>query len=328
MVKRPKAQAPLSVDLSQCLVVGIASSALFDLTESGAYFDTHGEAAYREYQDERIDQVLGKGVAYPFVERLLSLNQLAADGRALVEVILLSKNDATTGRRVMRSIEQQGLPITRAIFTQGKAPYPYIGEFEMSLFLTADRADVDAAIALGFPAGHVLPSTAAYDDKDRELRIAFDFDGVLADDESEKVYQRRRDIVAYAKSEAGKRDQALAPGPLQRLLADLNTIQRAEEKRSVEDPAYEPRLRIALITARNAPAHERAIRSLQEWGVHVNDAFFLGGLDKTRVLRVLRPHIFFDDQTVHLDRAVAAVAGVHIPFGVANKPATRTKVPT
>lgn len=310
---------PLRVDLDNCLVVGVSSSALFDLSESDAYFLAHGEAAYRDYQDERLDEPLAPGVAFPFVQRLLGLNDLARENQALVEVIILSRNDVSTGLRVMRSIDHHRLPITRAFFTQGQAPFEYIDSMGMSLFLTRNRDDVDLALKAGFPAGHVLPSTAQYDAVDRDLRVAFDFDGVLADDEAEKVYKKSKDIATYLKSEHASRDRALKPGPLERLLRDLNAIQQVEAERSREDATYQPRLRIALVTARNAPAHERAVLSMRAWGVHVNDAFFLGGLPKSRVLEVLKPHIFFDDQTVHLDGASGAVVGVHIPFGVANE---------
>jgi 5'-nucleotidase len=303
-------------ELSDKLVVGVASSALFDLTESGAYFREHGEAKYRKYQDHRIDQTLEPGVAFPFIQRLLNLNDLRP-GNPLVEVIILSHNDPMTGLRVMRSVRAHKLPITRSVFTQGQAPYGYIRAFEMSLFLTANRSDVDAAIKLGLPAGHVLPSTATYDDADPSLRVAFDFDGVLASDESERVY-REDGIQEYREYEDSNSHVPLAPGLLKPLLADLNRIQTLEEGRRSSDPSYAPRLRISLITARDAPAHERAVHSMRDWGVNVNDAFFLGGIEKSRVLKVLRPHIFFDDQQQHLDSALDHIAGVHIPYGVAN----------
>ena len=299
------------------LVVGVASSALFDLSESDAYFKAQGEAKYRIYQDERIDDTLAPGVAFPFIQRLLNLNDLRP-GNSLVEVIILSHNDPMTGLRVMRSVRSHGLDITRSVFTQGQSPHAYIEAFEMSLFLSGNRADVDAAIKAGFPAGHVLPSSATYDDADPSLRVAFDFDGVLADDHSERVYREAEGIEEYFEHEDQNSRVALAPGLLQPLLADLNRIQTLEEERRIGDPSYLPRLRISLITARNAPAHERPVHSMSEWGVNVNDAFFLGGIDKSKVLKVLRPHIFFDDQQVHLDGANEYIAGVHIPYGVAN----------
>lgn len=307
----------MAYDLRHRLVVGVSSSALFDLAESGAYFKEHGEAKYRIYQDERIDDTLAPGVAFPFIQRLLDLNDLRSNN-ALVEVIILSHNDPMTGLRVMRSVRSHGLDITRSVFTQGQSPHGYIEAFEMSLFLSGNRADVDAAIKAGFPAGHVLPSTATYDDADPSLRVAFDFDGVLADDHSERVYREADVIEEYFEHEDQNSHVPLAPGLLQPLLADLNRIQTLEEERRVTDPSYVPRLRISLITARNAPAHERPVHSMSEWGVNVNDAFFLGGIEKSKVLKVLRPHIFFDDQQVHLDGAIEYIAGVHIPYGVAN----------
>ncbi|WP_062381238.1 5'-nucleotidase [Demequina pelophila] len=299
------------------LVVGVASSALFDLTESDAYFREHGERAYAEYQDRHVDVPLEGGPAFPFIKRLLQLNDLRpAD--PVVEVIVLSRNDASTGMRVMRSIEHHGLDVKRAIFTQGRAPLDYIEALGMSLFLSQHREDVLAAVRAGHPAGHVLPSTADYDDADRSLRIAFDFDAVLATDESERVY-RADGIEGFTANEVAKRDVAHAPGLLKPLLEDLNRIQRLEQERQGLDPSYEPRVRIALITARGAPAHERAVLSLRSWGVTVNDAFFLGGVEKAKVLAVMRPHVFFDDQDGHLTGALSHAAGVHVPYGVANE---------
>lgn len=304
-------------DLTDRLVVGVASSALFDLTESDAYFREHGEAAYATYQDDNVDVPLAPGPAFPFVSRLLQLNDLRA-GDPLVEVIVLSRNDASTGLRVMRSIDHHGLTVTRAIFTQGRQPLEYIPAFSMSVFLTQNRADVRAAVAAGHPAGHVLPTNAAYDEEDRGLRIAFDFDAVLATDESERIFQTDG-LDGFVANEVAKRDVAHEPGLLSPLLAHLNRLQRLEQERQAVDPTYEPRVRIALVTARAAPAHERAVRSLRSWGVTVNDAFFLGGVEKAKVLEVMRPHLFFDDQDGHLVNALETVAGVHVPYGVANE---------
>ncbi|WP_291378491.1 5'-nucleotidase [Demequina sp.] len=304
-------------ELDGRLVVGVASSALFDLTESDAYFRAHGEAAYAEYQDRLLDTPLERGPAFPFIERLLQLNDIRP-GDPLVEVIVLSRNDASTGLRVMRSIEHHALPVTRAVFTQGRSPLDYIGALGMSLFLSSHRDDVLTAVRGGHPAGYVLPHTAAYDDADRSLRIAFDFDAVLATDESERVFQTEG-MAGFVANEVAKRDVAHSPGLLQPLVADLNRIQRLEQELQAADPTYEPRVRIALVTARAAPAHERAVHSLRSWGVTVNDAFFLGGIEKRRVLEVLRPHLFFDDQDGHLSGALKHVAGVHVPYGVANE---------
>lgn len=307
----------MAYDLADRLVVGIASSALFDLTTSDEVFREQGQEAYRRYQHEHLLERLEPGIAFPFIRRLLSLNDLRPED-PLVEVIVLSRNNPDTGLRVMKSIEQHGLPISRAIFTQGKAPHAFMPALNMSLFLSADEQDVREAIAAGQPAGQVLASDFVDRDDDQDLRIAFDFDGVLADDAAERIY-RAEGLDRYHDHEVANVATALDPGPLRDLLANVNRIQRYEEQRQALDHGYRIRVRVSIVTARKAPAHERAVSSLKTWGVSVNDAFFLGGIDKSRIIEVLRPHIFFDDQQTHLLSASRSTPCVHVPFGVANE---------
>ena len=283
----------VELDLERALVIGVASSALFDLRESDAVFREQGEERYREYQREHLDDVLEPGVAFPFIRRLLDLNDLS-DRERLVEVVILSRNDPETGMRVMRSVARHGLDITRAIFMQGRAPYRFMKPLRMSLFLSANEDDVREAIDMGFAAGHVV-GCAQPDDGDIDLRIAFDFDSVLA-------------------------DVPLSRGPMADFLEKINRIQGIEESKSLDDPSgYRRRVHVAVVTARSAPAHERAINSIGQWGLRVNDAFFLGGIDKGPILEVLRPHIFFDDQRRHVEGASLSTPSVHIPFGAINR---------
>lgn len=308
-------------DLDRRLVIGVVSSALFDLTESHDAFK-RGLAAYREFQKVHEEVPLGPGVAFPFVQRLLGLNDIAPPGDPLVEVFVLSRNDPVTGLRVMSSLEHHALGITRAIFTEGQSPYPYMEELNMSLFLSGNRADVDNAMALGFPSGLVLGSAAVgtdpgLNDSSDELRVAFDFDGVLADDASEAVNQSDG-LAAFQHLESTNKFTPHKPGPLHRFVQALSRIQRAEKKHMADTADYLPRVRVSIVTARNAPAHARAVNTLREWMLIVNDAFFLGGVEKAKILRVLRPHIFFDDQRGHLDPIQDAVASVLVPYGVMN----------
>lgn len=307
-------------DLGSRLVIGVASSAVFDLSESDSVFRKEGEERYRRFQEEHLDKPLPKGIAFSFVRRLLSLNDLSSSPAddPLVEVVLLSHNDPDTGLRVMRTIAHYGLRITRAIFMQGRAPYEYIPALNIALFLSGNRTDVDAAIKAGFPAGHVLDSKIVDDEDDDGLRIAFDFDGVLADDASEVVMQETN-LSQFHEHEVKNTMQPHNPGPLKEFLVRMSTIQSAEEHKKISDPGYKNRLRVSIVTARNAPSHERALRTLKSWGVMANDAFFLGGIEKARVLGVLRPHIFFDDQPTHLRTSITVVPSVHIPFGVTNR---------
>lgn len=308
---------PGRLDLDRALVVGVASSALFDLEESDAVFRNKGEEKYREYQREHIDDVLQPGVAFPFIRRLLALNDLSEDER-LVEVVILSRNDPETGMRVMRSVERHDLDITRAIFMQGRAPYQFMGPLSMSVFLSANEDDVREAIDMGFAAGHVM-GHAAPDDGDADLCIAFDFDGVLADDSAERVFQSEG-LDGYQESESALAAVPLDRGPMADFLEKINRIQGIEESKRLDDPSgYRRRVHVAVVTARSAPAHERAINSIRQWGLSVNDAFFLGGLPKGPMLEVLQPHIFFDDQRRHVEGASLSTPSVHIPFGAINR---------
>lgn len=296
------------------LVVGIASSALFDLREGDQIFATRGVRAYRSYQAEHKDDPLAPGIAFPFVRRLLELNEIQTN---LVDVIVMSHNSPQTGLRVTRSIEHHKLPIARAVFREGCSAYSFIPAFGMSLFLSANAEDVKKAVDAGHPAGQVLHGRA-FDTDHHELRVAFDFDGVLGDDSSERVF-KEEGIDGFIENERTKADTPLPKGPLVGFLRGLNHIQTIEDERAENDSSYLPRLRISLVTARSTPAYERAINSLQAWGLRVDDAFFLAGLPKTPVINELKPHLFFDDQYIHLGEDLASPA-VHIPFGVRNKP--------
>jgi 5'-nucleotidase len=249
---------------------------------------------------------------------LLSLNGSSPDDQ-LVEVVLLSRNDPDTGLRVFKSIQAHDLNITRGAFLSGGAPYRYVKAFNASLFLSASEADVREAIEKGnAPAGVVLASKFVEDPQDQEeLRIAFDFDGVLADDEAEAIFHAGG-LPPFEKAELEKALIAHNPGPLAELLIKIAKLREHERQRVAKDGSHEQKLRIAIITARGAPAHERVITTLREWGTLADETFFLGGIDKKRILEVFRPHIFFDDQRVHLDPVSGFVPSVHVPFGVKN----------
>lgn len=308
----------MAYDLTKRLVIGLASSALFDLEESDRVFRSGGEQCYRDYQRENENKPLAKGVAFPFIKRLLSLNKLSDENGALVEVILLSRNDPDTGLRVMNSIEHHKLNITRAVFLQGKSPLPYIPAFDIELFLSANPTDVSQAIRAGYPAGQVMKGKIKDDIHDLELRIAFDFDGVIIDDEAEQIFHKNKDLQKFHENESLKQDITHNPGPLNNFIQRLAHIQQIEHLEVSQNLKYKPILKTALVTARNAPSHTRAIKTLRKLGIEINEAFFLGGIEKNKVLEIIRPHIFFDDQINHLEKVANILPSVHIPFGVTN----------
>lgn len=308
------------------LVIAVASSALFDLSDSNSVFEEKGEEEYRKYQKKNINNTFPRGVAFPFVRRFLNINKAYPDGMP-VEVVLLSRNDPDTGQRVFNSINSYGLDISRAGFLSGKSPYEYIPAFNVSLFLSANESDVRDAIEAGYPAGTVVPSDFKDDEKDNELRVAFDFDGVIADDEAETVFHNNESIDMFQNHEAVNVDIPHNPGPLSDLFKKLSFLQKLEIKREQDEKGYKRIIRTAIVTARNAPAHQRVITTLNEWGVSPDETFFLGGIDKHRILEVLQPHIFFDDQMRHITSAAGNIPSVHIPFGIRNVEANKALQP-
>lgn len=297
------------------LVVAIASSALFDLTESDEVFRTGDLAAYQAYQRQNEDVPLHSGPAFPFIRRLLELNRTLAGSP--VEVILLSRNDADSGLRIMNSIESRKLTISRAAFLDGEDPWHYMDPFNVALFLSGNAADVRGALENGLAGGHVLKTMYTDDEAEPGLRIAFDFDGVLADHEAEGVYQDGG-LDLFHQHEDANAEIPISPGPLKAFFEKIGELQELERKRQQADSSYSPHIKTAIVTARNAPAHKRVVHTLRSWGLQVDQAFFLGGMDKTRVLKQFRPHIFFDDQKLHVEGAAGVVPSVHIPFGEIN----------
>jgi 5'-nucleotidase len=300
------------------LVITLASSALFDLTKAHKVFKEKGEDAYRKYQRKHCNVPFPTGVAFPFVKRLLKLNEAFPDIQP-VEVILLSKNDPETGLRAFRSIKKYKLNITRAAFLTGKSPFEYIPAFNASLFLSANPRDVQNAIDAKYPAGRVLPAQIKDDEEDNEVRIAFDFDGVLADDSAETVYQKSKSLKKFLKFEHKNIKLSHPPGPLKDFFNKIAHLQQLEIEREKKERGYKRLLRTAIITARNAPSNERFVTTLRKWGVSSDATFFLGGIEKARILKIMKPHIYFDDQLTHLEEAALQVPSVHIPFGIANR---------
>jgi 5'-nucleotidase len=297
--------------LAAQLVVAISSRALFDFEEENSVFETADDREYMKMQLERLQQPAKPGVAFPLVRKLLDFN---ADGVRRIEVVILSRNDPVSGLRVFRSVRGSGLAIERGVFTRGRAPYSYLQPLKANLFLSANAEDVKAALDAGYPAAHVYTRSKPSDSHPDEVRIAFDGDAVLFADEAERVYQSQG-LAAFQTHEADHAARPLPPGPFKPLLAALHRLQQPDATDKVS-----MRLRTALVTARSAPAHERAIRTLMDWNISVDEALFLGGLDKGAFLGAFEPDFYFDDQTRHVDSASRHVPSGHVPHGIANEP--------
>jgi 5'-nucleotidase len=294
------------------LVVAISSRALFDFEAENRLFEAGDTRAYMHAQLAHIDDPAAPGVAFSLVRKLLGFN---TSDHQRVEVVLLSRNDPVSGMRVFRSATAHGLhSIQRGVFTQGGDPFRYLRPLGAHLFLSANDADVREALALGFPAARVATSAPQASDQHPDtVRIAFDGDAVLFGDEAERIYQQNG-LPAFQAHEVAHASSPLPPGPFKPFLEALHSLQTASEQGDTP-----MRLRTALVTARSAPAHERAIRTLMNWHISIDEAMFLGGLAKGPFLREFEPDFFFDDQTGHVRNASEHVPSGLVTFGVSHE---------
>ncbi|WP_428510331.1 5'-nucleotidase [Roseateles sp.] len=297
----------MPANLDGQLVVAISSRALFDFEEENQRFEAGNDRDYMALQQTRLDQPAKPGVAFSLVRKLLAFN---ADGAPKVEVVVLSRNDPISGMRVFRSATHYGLNIQRGVFTRGESPWRYLRPLKAQLFLSANEADVRSALQAGVAAARVLPLSAhASSAHPQELRIAFDGDAVLFSDEAEQVFQREG-LDAFQSHEITHANTPLPAGPFKPVLQALHRLQ--------QEGGGGMKVRTALVTARSAPAHERAIRTLMDWRIEVDEAMFLGGLAKGEFLREFEPDFFFDDQAGHIASAAAHVPAGHVSAGIAN----------
>jgi len=308
----------MALDLSDTLVVGISATALFDLSEADSVFQSKYKddkqtavTEYRNYMLERENDPLDDGTGMPLVKALLELNKFQTKGEApLIEVVVMSRNSPETGIQVFNNIRRNKLNITRHAFTGGESVADYIEAFDVDLFLTTNVKDAQKVIDGFACAAAVLkkPPEGLAKIRQDQVRIAFDGDAVLFDDSSELVY-KSEGLGGFHTHEDNKQDIPMSEGPYASLLKKLARLQ----ERLPFTVEYSP-VRIAIVTARNAPAEMRVIKTLREWGIYVDEVFFLGGLEKSKVLKAFKAHIFFDDQDLHLQEASKYVPSGKVPY--------------
>ncbi len=309
-------------DYAPVLVIAVSSRTLFDLTDEHDIFLDKGVDEYRAYQLAHEDKILKPGMAFGLVKKLLAISHPKTKV-PLVEVVLVSRNNGDTGLRIFNSIQHYGLNIQRAAFSNGKSPYAYLKAFGAHLFLSAHNQDVELALAAGHASAHLMTknfdqiSNQNTDQKsqqktDSQVRIAFDGDAVLFSDDSEKIY-KQQGLEAFKANEQKKAYIPLTDGPFKPFLLALHQLQSLFK-------VDETPIRTALVTARSAPSHKRVILTLRKWGIRIDEALFLGGLNKAEFLKAFDADIFFDDQLIHVQSASdSKLTSGHVPHGIANQ---------
>lgn len=288
------------------LRIGISTRALFDLEEEHSVFEKQGVRAYAKLQLERENTPIGKGTGFEVVERLLRLNE--PDEKPYVEVVLLSQNSPDLSLRAFRSIKKYGLAIKTGSFTSGRSLGPFIPAWDVDLFLSNEHADVLAAISAGTAAAklRVVPKERQ-EVREDEVRIAFDGDAVVFSPESDEIY-KKDGLQAFLQHEQDNATKPMAGGPFGNFLKKLSLLRDIY----MNDDGVS-RVRVAIVTARNAPAHERVILTLRAWGTPADEAHFVGARVKAPILKAFGAHIFFDDQEKHVLGAASVVPAGHVP---------------
>lgn len=285
----------MPVDFSKILVVGVSSRALFNLEEEENIFREKNIRGFRKYQLANEDKLLEKGTAFPLIDSLLKLNNHVDKKEPIVEVVVMSRNSPETGIRVLKAIEHYKLPITRWAFSGGEPLAPFIDAFDVDLFLSRDESDVQKIIdTANCATALIYDPPENFEPETERVKFAFDADAVVFSEESEIIY-KTKGMEAFHKHEKEKEDVPLNDGPFAKLLRKLSDIQDFLPIEKELSP-----LRIAIVTARNAPSHMRVIKTLRKWNVYVDEAYFMGGMAKDKVLEAFGAHIFFDDQHRHL----------------------------
>ena len=306
------------------MVIGVSSRALFDMTAENEIFINEGVEAYCEYQVAHEQEILKPGPGFRLIQSLLRLNDCVAgksgSRQKPVEVIVMSRNSPDTSLRIFNAIRHYNLPITRAVLASGASLAPYLTAFRTDLFLSAYEDDVQCAIDSGIAAGIICTEAAdkgsgghnrgtaeikSFREND-QIRIAFDGDAVLFSDESQRIFDEKG-LGAFEENESIHAKSPMEEGPFAGFLKKLSRLQ--DEIGRDQCP-----IRTALVTARCAPAHERVIRTLRSWNVRVDEAFFLGGLDKSTFLKAFQAQIFFDDQSVNTESAANVVPAARVPY--------------
>ncbi|KAK7148414.1 hypothetical protein R3I93_012671 [Phoxinus phoxinus] len=256
-----------------------------------------------------------KGAAFPFVKALTMVNQrlTATEERCVIVVIATDSQDMD---HLNKSIKKYNLKIGRVCEITGEKPLlVHLKEINPVLYLSTKPQDVKKAMTAGYGAATMFQRDY-HEHSDEVLRVVFDGDGVLFSDVSEKVF-KEKGIKGFLDHECENEDNPMEPGPLSEFFQALVHLQ---QKFAKLPPKNRP-IRTYLVTSRGTTGDGlRALKTLRERELEIDEAYFLCGAPKGSVLKAINPHIFFDDQTPHVEGALQnGVIGAYVPYGVCNK---------
>ncbi|XP_062379154.1 cytosolic 5'-nucleotidase 1A [Sardina pilchardus] len=312
---------PRSPNPKNCVTIAVSSRVLFNMDAEQQIYEQQGMEEYLSYQVQHETEPLKPGPAFPFIKAIEEVNsrlrELYPDSEEVFDVVLMTNNHANVGLRLINSINHHNLFVERFCMTGGNSPIGYLKAYHTNLYLSADADKVREALNEGIAAATMFSPEQVMEVSETELRVAFDGDAVLFDDESERIY-KAHGLDKFFEHEKALADKPLDHGPLKGFLESLGKLQRKfyAKGRRLGCP-----IRTYLVTARSAASSgTRALKTLRSWGLEVDEALFLAGAPKGPLLEKIRPHIFFDDQMFHVQGASRlGTAAAHVPYGIAQR---------
>jgi len=287
----------MAYELKELIVIGISSSALFDLKDENKIYDKKGLQAYIDYQIKHENKVLKPGTGFKLIKALLRINELMKTRK--IEVILMSKNPSEASLRIFNSIDYYGLDIKRAIFTSGYSLTPYFRALKIDLFLSSNRKDVLSAMNADIASALVFDFNNHRDQEINEIRIAFDGDAVLFSNDSELIYQEKG-LEAFSNHEKENRLVLLKEGPFASFIKMIHKLQI--ECKMINYPIF-----TSLVTSRSYPAHERVLRTLRSWDISIDEVFFLGGIEKSEILKAKATNNSTDEPKIVIINPISSI---------------------
>ncbi|XP_034431327.1 cytosolic 5'-nucleotidase 1A-like isoform X1 [Hippoglossus hippoglossus] len=323
MILKPSTptRKPIPPKPENAITIAVSSQVLFNMEKEQQIYEQQGMEGYIKYQGEHETEPFSPGPAFSFVKALEAVNtqlrELYPDSEELFDVVLMTNNHADVGLRLINTISHHQLVIERFCMTGGNSPVGFLKAYHTNLYLSSDPGKVREALGEGIAAATMFTPEKMTEVSETQLRVAFDGDGVLFSDESERVF-RDGGLAKFLEHEKAHENEPMNHGPLKGFLEALGKLQK---KFDGKGQRMDCPIRTYLVTARGtASSGIRVLKTLSSWGLEIDEALFLAGTPKGPMLEKIRPHIFFDDQMIHVTGAAEmGTVACHVPYGKANE---------
>ncbi|MBU0800046.1 MAG: 5'-nucleotidase, partial [Alphaproteobacteria bacterium] len=321
------------------ITIGISTSALFDMRESERIFQTRGVEKYQQHMIRNEAKPFAPGHAFALIETMRDINKQL--GHDLFHVVLISKNDAWTGARAVKSCYHYDLPLNSGMFSNGGPTIDYLPAYNVDWFISTDKEDVEAAAKTGI-AANVIDSplyagqalsmalkakpatpvkTAANENTNsalsgtfnKKLHLVWDLDRVVFGAEADQFFTDNG-LEKYLKHERENAHETISDGPFLQIAKLAGEITR-------NFPRDHGPIISSAITARSGAAALRAMLNLRAKGVVFNGAAHFiadGGERKARVLEVMNREknntiLFLDDSAPTIGHTSKVVMSGLVP---------------